>query len=140
MNYHIAKALAVLRPEEHTHFSPPSQSPASSLPIPVAVTTPVQPDAPSQPSAQDSAPEPPDEAPSRPQHFQRGLGSFPLQSSALLVTRRHVPHNVRIRRRARSRVCFGCPRRFLGPSHAQASYDRGSGRLVRSGTGRDRQS
>eukprot|EP00965_Chrysotila_dentata_P177720 5870488-Pleurochrysis_carterae.AAC.1 len=94
MNYHIAKALAALRPVEDAHFTPHPQNPVNSLPIPVAVATPVLPDAAPQPTAPDSAPEAPVDASSRPQHFQRGLGSFALRSSALLVTRRHAPHNV----------------------------------------------
>eukprot|EP00965_Chrysotila_dentata_P125262 4141237-Pleurochrysis_carterae.AAC.1 len=69
-------------------------SAAKPCELSMAVATPVQPDAAPQPTAPDSAPEAPVDAPSRPQHFQRGLGSFPLRSSALLVTRRHAPHNV----------------------------------------------
>eukprot|EP00965_Chrysotila_dentata_P072789 2405926-Pleurochrysis_carterae.AAC.1 len=100
MNYHIAKALAALRPEANSHFLPPPQTATGSLPIPVAVATPVHAEGSSQPPAQTHdqtpvapAPHQPDHVPEQPRHFQRGSGTYPLRSSAFLVTRRHVPHD-----------------------------------------------
>eukprot|EP00965_Chrysotila_dentata_P027571 916250-Pleurochrysis_carterae.AAC.1 len=106
MNYHLAKALASLRPAPDMLPQPTqARPPTNAVPIPVAVAQPIG-DTYAAPQPTQSAPannehelagaasstqnnaEPAERAP-----FQRGLGSYPLRSSALLVTRRHLPHN-----------------------------------------------
>eukprot|EP00965_Chrysotila_dentata_P213360 6187581-Pleurochrysis_carterae.AAC.1 len=112
MNYHIAKAIASLRPNDpHLRHTPPTNE-TNKLPIPIAVATPLPAAQPHPPTSFErsyagvdtttppdtSAAVPPDAAlddqPDDSRHFQRGLGSFSLRSSALLVTRRHRPFNV----------------------------------------------
>eukprot|EP00965_Chrysotila_dentata_P082374 2718977-Pleurochrysis_carterae.AAC.1 len=97
MNYHLAKALASLRPApdmlpQPTHARPPT----NAVPIPVAVAQPIgdTPAAPqpTQPAPADNAHESAgttsltqsDTEPAGRAPFQRGLGSYPLRSSALL--------------------------------------------------------
>eukprot|EP00965_Chrysotila_dentata_P166484 5496750-Pleurochrysis_carterae.AAC.1 len=99
MNYQIVKALAALRPIENPLLTPLPEAPSKSLPIPVAVATPVvaeepPPEQPHSPSSEAHAYQhQSDNTSNAPRHFQRGLGTYPLRSAAFLATRRHVPHN-----------------------------------------------
>eukprot|EP00965_Chrysotila_dentata_P135816 4489811-Pleurochrysis_carterae.AAC.1 len=111
MNYLIAKAIASLRPSDQHLRHTPLADESNKLPIPIAVATPLPssqpPPAPfERPNASTDAVVPPDidavmppgtmhdDQPNDSRQFQRGLGSFSLRSSALLVTRRHRPFDV----------------------------------------------
>eukprot|EP00965_Chrysotila_dentata_P178349 5890494-Pleurochrysis_carterae.AAC.1 len=83
MNYHIAKAIAAVRPKHDVFPQTNGTEPTRNLPIPVAVATPIDmvpgaqaPDA-HVPSNDEPASQPDASAPPA-QHFQRGLGSYPL--------------------------------------------------------------
>eukprot|EP00965_Chrysotila_dentata_P040245 1335658-Pleurochrysis_carterae.AAC.1 len=92
MNYHIAKALASLRPAPDLLPQPVRVPPPNAIPIPVAVAQPISnvpatsPPQPAQPNATNdahasvstTAPAQDDVEPARHAPFQRGLGSYPL--------------------------------------------------------------
>eukprot|EP00965_Chrysotila_dentata_P120720 3992416-Pleurochrysis_carterae.AAC.1 len=91
MNYHIAKAIASLRPVDASLPHAPPADESNRLPIPIAVATPLPNTQP--PPASIELPDtdtvvPPvttrDDRENDSHHFQRGLGSYSLRSSALL--------------------------------------------------------
>eukprot|EP00965_Chrysotila_dentata_P155717 5146192-Pleurochrysis_carterae.AAC.1 len=89
MSYHIAMAIAAVRPKHDAFPQSHGAEPTRTLPMPVAVATPI--DAVSDAQARDAHTSSDDDPASQPdapappaQHFQRGLGSYPLRSSALL--------------------------------------------------------
>eukprot|EP00965_Chrysotila_dentata_P134365 4443282-Pleurochrysis_carterae.AAC.1 len=83
MNYHIAKAIAAVRPKHDAFPRSIGTESTRNLPIPVAVATPIdtvpQAQAPEAhiPSNDEPASQPDASAPPA-RHFQRGLGSYPL--------------------------------------------------------------
>eukprot|EP00965_Chrysotila_dentata_P040787 1352365-Pleurochrysis_carterae.AAC.2 len=109
MNYHIARAVASLCPKQDKFLQSAPQQPAKSVPIPVAVARPLSTGAPTaqapphqgHPATAGEAVASPDAPPpeqtdaeaAHSRHFQKGLGSYPLRSSAFLVTLRHRPHD-----------------------------------------------
>eukprot|EP00965_Chrysotila_dentata_P145980 4822804-Pleurochrysis_carterae.AAC.1 len=91
MNYHVAKAIASLRPIDVSLPHPKPADESNKLPIPIAVATPLSDTQPPPTSSEqpdvDTTTQPDtarDDQEDRSQHFQRGLGSYPLRSSALL--------------------------------------------------------